>query len=58
MAGRDAEDVARDAWKWLSTAEAIWHKTEDGSVEEVQAIQAMSLAALTALTAEQAAENR
>lgn len=55
VAGRDPEDVARDAWDWLKTAESAYRKADDGSPAELMAIQAMSLAALTALTAEQAA---
>lgn len=57
MAGRDPEEVARDAWGWLKTAEAAYRNSKDGSPEELLAIQAMSAAALTALTAEQAAKN-
>lgn len=56
--GRDPEDVASHAWSWLADAEAIWRRTEDGSLEELQAIQTMSMAALTALFAEQAAQRR
>ncbi len=52
--GRDPQEVARDAWRWLKDAEGYWRRTEDNSPEEIQAIQAMSLAALTAMTAEQA----
>lgn len=55
MAGRDPEDVARDAWDWLKTAESAYRRAADGSPEELMAIQTMSLAALAALTAEQAA---
>ncbi len=56
MAGRDPEDVARDAWRWLKDAEGYWRKTENNSADEMHAIQTMSLAAMAALTAEQASK--
>lgn len=55
MAGRDADEIASDAWSWFSNAESTYRKSKDGSIEELQAIQAMSLAALTAMFAERAA---
>lgn len=58
MAGRDADEIASQAWGWLSDAESTYRKSEDGSVEELQAIQAMSLAALTAMFAEREAKRR
>jgi hypothetical protein len=58
VAGKNPEDVARDAWGWLKQAESAYRKAEDGSREELLAIQTMSQAAQTALIAEHLANKR
>lgn len=53
MVRQHPDQVARQAWDWLSDAETAYRKAQDYSPEQMAAIQAMASAALTAMKAEE-----